>query len=327
LSDIKFGIRIANVVAIGARTMTFRSTPYESIDRNAIKDTVLQCERLGYHSVWFPDHMMLGKARLECWSTLSAFSLMTEKIRLGSLVLCNLYRHPPLVAKMAATVDFLSNGRLEFGIGAGWEKEENKAYGMPFPKLSVRIAQLKEAIEIIKKMWTEEKPSHVGKYYNIEEAVCEPGPIQKPYPPITIGGGGERISKVIAEHADRCNYSGSVEECKQRLEYLEKQCSIVGRDSREINKSIFIDFLVYSDKKELEKANILTKAKYSWDQVLHMSGMDSLTRIPFICTPEECIEVIREYVDAGITFFMIRFEDMPSKSGMKLFAEKVMNKI
>ena len=150
---------------------------------NQVREVVLECERLGYHSVWLDDHLMFGKRPiLESWTTLSALSSITKKIKLGTMVLCNSFRKPALLAKMAATLDVISNGRLEFGIGAGTQKDEHIAYGIPFSNPSVRIDRMKEAVEIIKTMWTQEKASYEGKYYRIKEAVCEPKPMQKPHP-------------------------------------------------------------------------------------------------------------------------------------------------
>jgi len=127
----------------------------------------------------------------------------------------------------------ISNGRLEFGIGAGWKENEYLAYGFPFPKPAVRIAQLREAVTIIRKMWTEEKPSFKGKYYEIKEALCDPKPVQKPHPPIWIGGEGEKLTlRVVAELADGCNWYGTPEEFAHKLNVLKKHCAKVGRNSK-----------------------------------------------------------------------------------------------
>ena len=145
---------------------------------NRIQDAVLECERLGYSSVWLDDHLMLNKMPiLECWTTLSALSRVTETIRLGTMVTCNSFRNPTLLAKMVATLDNISNGRLELGIGAGVQKNEHYAYGFPFLAPKSRLERLKEAVELIKKLWTEEKANYIGKYYSIRDTVCEPKPL------------------------------------------------------------------------------------------------------------------------------------------------------
>ena len=191
---------------------------------NQLKEVVVECEHLGYHSVWLDDHLMLNKKPiLECWSTLSALSTVTKKIRLGTMATCNSFRNPALLAKIAATIDIISNGRIELGIGAGIQKYEHNAYGFPFPSPRVRIERLSEAIEIIKKMWTEENPEYKGKHYQIINPICEPKPIQKPHPPITVCGGGEKLTlKVTARHGDRNDwgYLPSLEDFKQKLKIL-----------------------------------------------------------------------------------------------------------
>jgi alkanesulfonate monooxygenase SsuD/methylene tetrahydromethanopterin reductase-like flavin-dependent oxidoreductase (luciferase family) len=326
LQDIHFGVRLVNLVSVLANPVPFTTAPYENLNLNLIKNTVLECEALRYHSIWMPDHLMLEKAELECWMTLAALSSIAEKIRLGTLVTCNSFRHPQLLAKMAATLDFISKGRLEFGIGAGWLESEYVAYGLPFPKANVRIAQLNEALDLIKKLWSEKKASYNGKYYHLNDAVCEPKPVQKPFPPITVGGSGKLTLKVVAQHADRCNIMGSLEECQQKLTILKKHCMSIGRSYEEIEISVYLNFFLYSEIDALNEKAAAVKTKYPWEKVLHLRR-EHRGHTPFICNPEECVEVIRRYVDLGATFFTVRFEDLPSKESARLFAEKVMSNI
>ena len=202
----------------------FRNEKRPSQLFNQLRDVVLECEQLGYDSVWLDDHLMMGTTPiLECWTTLSALSTVTEKIRLGTMVTCNSFRNPALLAKMAATLDNISNGRLELGIGAGVQKNEHYAYGFPFLAPKSRIERLNEAVEIIKKLWTEEKANYSGKYYSIRDTVCEPKPLQKPHPSIVIGGCGEKLTlRVTTQHADRYDwgYLPSLEEYKRKLKVL-----------------------------------------------------------------------------------------------------------
>jgi len=179
----------------------------------ATKNVALQCEKLGFDSIWVYDHFITfpatTQACFESWTTLSALATLTKNVGLGQIVTCNSYRYPSVLAKMGATLDVISNGRLNLGIGAGWYKLEYNAYGIPYPKDSVRIAQLREAVQIIKKMWTEDEPSFHGQYYTIDKAINSPKPIQKPHPPILIGGRGKKLTLgVMAEFADRCNFGG-----------------------------------------------------------------------------------------------------------------------
>jgi len=305
----------------------FLSTTYP-----LFKEEALEAERLGYESLWVSDHLMTGKKPIiECFTTLSAFASITRTIRLGSLVACNSYRNPSILAKTAATVDVISNGRLEFGIGAGWDEEEYRAYGIPFLKASIRIAQLKEGVEIIRRMWTEESPSYSGKYFSIRGAHCEPKPVQKPHPPITIGGGGEKLTlRVVAEYADRWSWGGSVEEFTQRLKVLEAHCSQVGRDCAEIEKSLYARVKISNNRRELR--NYFEKL-YSGGQlyfgtpVLFEEWFQTLRTRNIVGTLEECLVKIREYADLGITYFMLTFLDLPSTHDMRLFAEEIMGKV
>jgi F420-dependent oxidoreductase-like protein len=294
-----------------------------------LRDLAIESERLGYESVWICDHLMSeGRPILECLTTLSALSSLTRNIRLGSLVLCNSYRNPSVLAKVAATLDVISNGRLEFGIGAGWAENEYLAYGIPFSKPSIRIAQMREGIEIIKRMWTEERVSYEGKYFRLEDAICEPKPLQKPHPPITIGGSGEKLLlKVVAEYADRYNWwCETVGTCKHKLKVLEKHCSAIGRDYREIEKSVDAVVNICENKQELRE--ILKKLFSSEKRSISFKEWLKMIKVQNIVgTPSECLERIKEYADLGITYFMLKFQDLPSKRGIRLFSEEVFKRI
>ncbi|MCW4054741.1 MAG: LLM class flavin-dependent oxidoreductase [Candidatus Bathyarchaeota archaeon] len=295
------------------------SSPFDRV-----RDIVMECERLGYDSVWLDDHLMFDKRPiLECWTTLSALSSLTSKIRLGTMVLCNSFRNPALLAKMSATNDVISNGRLEFGIGAGVQENEHEAYGIPFLKAQLRIDRLKEAVEIIKKLWTEEKTSYQGKYYRTSEAVCEPKPVQKPHPPITIGGGGELTLKVAAQYADRCDwgYVPSFEVYKHKLDILENHCRALGRDFHEIEKSCWLggQMFVVPDRKELEKKVTQCKPK--------SVSLEDFTKLSFVATPDECRQKIRRYTSLGVTYFMLFFGALPDTSGLRLFANTVVKNL
>ena len=286
-----------------------------------IRNLVLECERLKYDSIWLDDHLMYGKHPiLECWTTLSALASLTARIRLGTMVLCNSYRNPALLAKMAATFDVISNGRLEFGIGAGVQEDEHKAYGIPFLKASDRISRMKEATEIIKKMWTEEKANYHGKYYTINEAECLPKPLQKPHPPITIGGGGEKLTmRVAAQYAERCDwgYTPSIEQYRHKLEILKTHCNSVGRDFQEMEKSCWLggQIFIAQNRQEIDE-------KVSQWKPQNVS-LEDFKKSSFIVTPDECKQKIQEYLGLGVTHFMLFFGDLPGLSGLRLFADKV----
>ncbi len=194
---------------------------------------------------WLFDHFMpLGPDPtgpcLEGWTLLSAFAALTERLRVGLMVTGNTYRHPAVLANMAATVDVVSNGRLDFGIGAGWNELEHDAYGIELPPPGRRIRMLGEACEVIRRMWTETAPDFEGRYYRLKGARCEPKPVQKPHPPFVIGGGGEQLTlRVVARYADVWNVTGgSVETFRHKNEVLEQHCAAIGRDPATIQRSI-----------------------------------------------------------------------------------------
>jgi F420-dependent oxidoreductase-like protein len=318
LNKIKFGVFLP-FYAFGNR----EKNPSSPFDR--FQDVALECERLGYDSVWLDDHLMFEKRSiLECWTTLAALSAVTSKIRLGTMVLCNSFRNPALLAKMAATLDVISNGRLEFGIGAGAQEDEHEAYGIPFLKPHARISRLKESVEIIKKLWTQEKTSYEGRYYRTNEAVCEPKPVQKPHPPITIGGSGEKNTlKVAAKHADRYDWGHvpSLELYKHKLDVLENHCKAVGRDFHEIEKSCWLGGQIFMipEQKELEEKVLQLKPKNV--------SLEEFKKFNFVATPDDCRQEIRRYTSFGVTYFMLFFGDLPDMSGLRLFAEKVVKNI
>ncbi len=290
-----------------------------------LKTIVLKCERLGYDSVWLDDHLMYNNwPILEPWITLSALSSLTNKIRLGTLVTCNAHRNPALLAKTAATLDVLSNGRIEFGVGAGCQEAEHLAYGYGFPKANVRIEGLGEALEVITRLWTQEKANYQGKHYTLKEAVCEPKPLQKPHPPITVGGGGEKLTmKITAKYADRCDWGSlsSAEDYKRKLGLLQEQCKVVGRDFGEIELSCWPggQVLIVQKQRELEEMISLRKPS--------SLPMDEFRKGNLSGTPNECLEQLQVYVDLGVTYFMLYFADLPSTNGLKLFSEAVVKKI
>jgi F420-dependent oxidoreductase-like protein len=314
LDKIKFGVFLP--------FYAFRTEKRASQLFNRLQDVVLECERLGYDSVWLDDHMMLNTMPiLECWTTLSALSKATERIRLGTMVTCNSFRNPGLLAKMAATFDNISEGRLELGVGAGVQKSEHNAYGFSFPSSKARIERLNEAMAIIKKLWTEEKASYSGKHYRIIDAVCEPKPVQKPHPPLIVGGGGEKLTlRVTAQHADRYDwgYIPSIEQYRRKLNVLEKHCEAVGRRFDEIEKSCWPagQIFIGADIDEMVS---------QW--VPNGVSLKDFMQTSFVGTPEDCIKLLQPYVSLGVKQFMLFFGDLSSLDGLNLFAEQVVQKM
>ena len=286
-----------------------------------LKSIVQECERLGYHSTWLDDHLMFRNAQmLECWTTLSALAASTRRIRLGTMVTCNGFRNPALLAKMSATVDVISGGRLEFGLGAGVQEDEHEAYGFPFPAASIRVQRLEESLEIITKLWTQEKATYTGKQYRISGAACEPKTIQKPHPPITVGGNGERhLLKATAKYADRFDfgYQSTLEKYKHKLQVLKSHCESAGRAFSDIEKSCWPagQILIAKDQRMLEMK--IRKLKTPGQ------SRENFENGNFVGTPDSVYALLQPYFDLGVTQFMLLFMDLPDMAGLRQFARAV----
>lgn len=293
-------------------------------------------EELGYDSGFLYDHFHPIVAKepekqpvWECWTTLSALAEATEKLRLGQMVTCNMYRQPSLLAKMASTVDALSNGRLEFGIGAGWYETEFRGYSYAFPSNASRIRMLEEAVAVIKRLWTEEKVTFDGRYYHLKNAFCTPKPVQKPHPPILIGGSGEKLTlSVVAKHADRCEFGSGVEHYSQKLGILRAHCQAVGRRFDEIEKCVSINVIVEREEKEVAKA---LDRLYEFYRGPGQSKEDFLKSMPWFSvaagTPSSVLEELLKYRRLGVTYFIVNFVLHSYANGyeepIRLFAKEV----
>ncbi|MDH5782694.1 MAG: LLM class F420-dependent oxidoreductase [Candidatus Bathyarchaeota archaeon] len=319
--SVKFGIQIE---------------PQLGFDYGSTERIALEGERAGYDSIWSSDHFFLDAKSedrncMEAWTLLAALASKTEKIRLGTLVTCNSYRYPAVLAKIAATVDVISNGRLFFGIGAGWKKIEYRAYGIPFPSLKGRMDRLEEAIQIIKLLWTEPKATFKGKYYKIKDAFSAPKPVQKPMPPILIGGSGERRTlKMVAKYADYCNLS-LVPDLKHKLEVLRRHCEDVGRDYEEVGKSLFAFVGVFVTESEEELENHLTRRskrnKIPLEKLKESFRKDAPGS--WVGYPEEVIERFKFLIDLGFDYFQVMFPETGDEAlkASQAFAKLVMNKL
>jgi F420-dependent oxidoreductase-like protein len=306
-------------------TITFGvSLPVENTEFDRLKEVSRVCEKLQYNSLWCYDHFFPydgtdpQKPFYECLTTLAALCTVTEKIRLGSLVLCNSFRSPALVAKMTSQIDVMSNGRLEFGIGAGWFKDEFAAYGYEFPETKVRLDQLEEGIQLIKKMWVEESPSFHGKHYHATNAVNMPKPIQKPHPPIWIGGSLNRILNMVARYADGWNLgfyeSNTPEGFARKNRILNAMCKNYRRDPSEIRRSWQGLLILGENESDLSRKT---------EQYTHLA----MGYPPILATVENCDRQLRKFTDAGVTDFIIRFPDPLDFSTLEAFAELVIPRV
>jgi F420-dependent oxidoreductase-like protein len=200
-------------------------------------------ERLGYASLWDCDHYLQPSRPtgpyLEGWTLLAGLAVATERIRLGVLVSSNTFRHPALLAKQAVTVDHLSGGRLELGLGAGWYVPEHEHFGLNFPATAERVARFREAVELVDLLLRQEMTTYTGRYYRVREAPFRPRPLQQPRPPLTLGAHGPKMLAVVARHADTWNSFGTVDEIRARGAQLDEACAALGRDPASIVRSLY----------------------------------------------------------------------------------------
>jgi probable F420-dependent oxidoreductase len=215
----------------------------------AVAEVARTAEAVGFDSLWVSDHLFLdwGKyggpsdpqGSLECWTTLSALAAITGRVRLGSLTLCNDLRNPALLAKMVATLDLLSGGRVDVGLGAGWYEPEYRAAGLRFDAPGERIRRAGESASLITRLLEGEEVTFHGRSYRLDGAICRPGPVQQPHPPIWMGGKGDYLLRTAASHADGWNFSwlGSLDTYRDRLAAAERACEEVGRE-RPLRRSV-----------------------------------------------------------------------------------------
>lgn len=283
------------------------------------------CDGLGFTSLTISDHFMVRDdtvhvASMECWSLVAALAVDLLKVRIGPLVSCNSYRHPSLLAKIAAMVDVLSKGRLEFAIGAGWKKLEYDAYGYDFPSLRERVERMAEAIEVIRDMWTEERATYEGKYYFIKEAICNPKPHQRPRPSIRVGGSGNGTLRVAARLADSVDISFmGPESFRARLDRLREFCAAAGRDFSELAKSHFMWALLGMEED-------LDRMAQDFADTLRVP-VENVRRIGvtgYLGPPTGFAERLEEYGDAGAEHVILGFAKGWERVSMELFHDEVL---
>jgi F420-dependent oxidoreductase-like protein len=291
-------------------------SPQAGLNFKGLVDRAQHCEKLGYHSIWLVDHMwtrgMPDLDHVECLTSMAGIAARTDKIRIGTLVICNSYRNPAMLAKSLTTIDQISNGRLEVGIGAGWMNEEYKAYGYEFPPMGARLRQFEEGVQILKLMFTEKRATFKGRYFTIEDAINSPKPVQKPHPPITIGGSGEKVMlKLVAKYADRWNCPAGYKSFEAKFNVLKNHCKEVGRDLAQIDISEQLLVAIGATDAEVEQ-------KWKMAQALPFAS----TAIKG--TPKAVVEALKHRIAMGITTFTIIFADFNQPQSIELFAREVM---
>ncbi|WP_162854203.1 LLM class F420-dependent oxidoreductase [Dictyobacter aurantiacus] len=233
---MKFGISLPNGWTMSLVGINDPVEAYETMT-NVAK----AADETGFDSVWLVDHFHTvptptQEVTFECMMSLAALARDTQRVRIGQIVACNSYRNPALLAKMASTLDVLSHGRLNFGIGAGWYEHEYLAYGYEFPDAPTRLRQLREALQVILAMWEQDEAQFEGKYYHVRGAINQPKGVQKPHIPILIGGAGEKVTlKLVAQYGDACNFGGDTKTVQHKMDVLKQHCETVGRDFKTIH--------------------------------------------------------------------------------------------
>jgi len=292
------------------------------IDWKSILNYVKTVERLGFNSIWVPDHLtnpfLEDSFMLDSWTVLSALALITKTIRLGTYVLCNQYRNPSLIAKMVSTLDVISNGRVDLGIGACWFKKEFDSFGLNWASRRTRLERLKESIKVIRALMNEEKFSFHGKYYNLKEATLNPKPIQKPNPPIWIGGNSKEIMEITAELGDGWIPEGlPPENFASGVAFIKNKAKEFGRDP---NKILF----AWGGS---GIRNIIAKDEDFAIKIAESTlGLLKPHLLPWIIgSPTQCIKKIESYIKAGATHIVLGFYDFPSTQALKLFSKTILS--
>jgi F420-dependent oxidoreductase-like protein len=271
-----------------------------------IRDTWLELEADGFDHLWVYDHFLPTGTRItdgpapDGWTLLTALSQVVKKPRLGTLVTCMTFRHPVALAKIATSLDHVSNGRAILAVGAGWHLPEHEAYGIPLPPPKERVERFAEGVHIVKSLWTNDRTTFDGKYYQIKDAPFEPKPIQTPHPAIVIGGGGEKLTMAVAaRYADEWNWNlnGTTQDYTHKLEVLREHCRKIGRNPDEIDLSLNVDFLISDDNRRIE--NALRVHAQTNNQTLQQARDATITG-----NPEEVIGKLQTYIDLGVRSFI-----------------------
>ena len=288
---------------------------------DAVAEAAQAADESAFDSLWLYDHFLyeggypghpVPEPVLECFTALGAVAAITRRIRLGQLVLGVPYRNPAMMAKMATTLDLLSHGRSILGLGAGWHRREYEAYGWgEFEPAPVRLRRLEEALRVVLALWTERPADFQGSYYRLDRVLENPAPIQRPHPPILIGGSGERVTlRLVAQYAQFCNVAGSPEAVGRLFGVLRAHCERVGRPYEEVTRSVFTTVVVGRDDAEV------AAKRERWRDFIPRDGAH-------VGTPDELIAVFEEYARAGCQYVILRMPDWHEVEPARLFAERV----
>jgi len=296
------------------------------VSYDAVERVALVAESSGYDSVWVSDHLFLdwGKyggpsdiqGSLECWTTLSALAARTEKVRLGSLTLCNDFRNPALVAKMAATLQLLSRGRLELGLGAGWYEPEYRAAGITFDRAGRRIDRLGESVEVIGRLLDGEELVYKGDHFTMDGAICRPLPETKPR--VWVGGKGDRLLRVVASVADGWNFSwlGELDTYRDRVDAFRRACEQAGRDPGSVARSVGVKALVGTDDADARRrfGRLIERTPPGLMQPYSEGGQvswEAFRRSHFAGSVGEVVDRLGELEDLGVEEAILSLGTLP----------------
>ena len=288
-------------------------------------------ERLGYESAWVYDHFHTvpeptQEVTYEAWTLMAALAATTDSVRLGQMCTCNTYRPPSYLAKVAATIDVISNGRLEMGIGAGWYEHEHDGYGYEFKSPGGRLGMLREGVEIMEAMWTEDVVDYDGEHYKLKGAICQPKPIQDPHIPMWIAGGGEKVTlRIAARHADYTNFGGDeLDGFVSKSEILRGHCEEVGTDFESIARSANFNVLCAPTE-----AAVNDKKRWLLDHLARYVSKENAERSARLYdrtsgTPEQIVAWLRDYQDAGLAYAILHIPDVAyDRESLELVAREV----
>lgn len=311
--SMKFGLSLPQGWTLELAGMNGPAEAYEAMTRVA-----QAADEVGFASAWLVDHFHTvprptQEMVFECWTTSAALARDTKRIRVGQMVSCNEYRNPALLAKMASTVDVLSHGRLAFGLGAGGANlPECRAYGYSDYEAPERLRHLREAIQIILAMWTQEEATFEGKYYQVHGAINQPKGVQRPHIPLLIGGGGEQVTlKLVAQYADACNISGDVATLTHKFSVLRQHCATLGRPYESIYRTA-VGFCSLGKSEEEARAKIPPTLQ----ALLSRLGIALL-----IGTPATVRAGLRELEESGVQELVLTFSDALSTDNLRRFAD------
>jgi F420-dependent oxidoreductase-like protein len=308
--SLKFGVGLPQGWTMDLASIKDPLEAYEAM--TSVAETA---DELGFSSVWLADHFHtvpqpVQEKAFECWTTTAALARDTKRVRIAQ-VTCNGYRNPALLAHMASNVDVLSHGRLDFGIGAGWYEHEHRAYGYGYPETPERLRRLREAVQVILAMWTQDEANFEGQYYQVRGAINQPKGLQKPHIPLLIGGGGERVTlKLVAQFADACNVFGDPETLQRKFAILKQHCETVGRDYNSIRRTSGAVCAI-GDTEEQAQAKISSG----------LVGRQMLTGA-LIGTPDTIRERLAELEAVGVQELFLTFPDAVELEPLRLFARE-----